>query len=466
MKLTKYLAGYAAFAFAVSANASETVFVTGATAFRAATINAIVNQYQLGNGGVVSYKVGHDQATNAKLTSAGRLVFIGNFPGVAGTTTIKCCFTGSVEGIRALVLNPTTTTPVPAGYDPSPPTYFDEGLVIASSGDGTSTDNMTPNITSLGSQLTTTSDIAFSDVGQSSTPFTKKNQTLQPGDAEARAGVIVFTMVTNNSSVANVTSKQFRALLAGPQPLGLITGAEADVTAGTNSIAYVVGRNDYSGTRTTVLAETGFGITNKVQQYVVNSGSTSTGLTKIQLVPASGISTLTGGLDKASSSKNASNVWSSTKSDGNGGYDSGSGLTPVIGLSGSSGCRVYDASGLEINAADVAKVTLLAWISLSDAVTSRTDSNASFCKFNGVGLDGVAAGSSTLTTADKAKITNGAYTGWGYERMFYNNAITGGDKLTVYNAIFGELPKTIQTAGVNLNEMVASREVDGGVVSQ
>ncbi|MFZ4774686.1 MAG: hypothetical protein ACOYM3_04945 [Terrimicrobiaceae bacterium] len=433
MKLKSIFGGAAlALAFIASAHADVTVTITGASAFRSATLASIKARYLAAT--VKSFQFAHDQATGS-LTGSTRAIFKGNFPGVAGTTTIKCCFTGSVEGIRALV--PVT--------DPLPPTYLqDSDLVTAASAVG----GETSAVTSLG--LTESSDIAFSDVKASSTPFGA--YALQP--AAPSAGVIVFTMIgSEGCPITNISAQQFRALLSkGFQPLRLFTGVAADTQK-----VFVTGRNDGSGTRTTYLAETGFGITSTVKQYVANQ-STGTTLSTIQLVPAGGVNVpaLPG-----QNVKNKSTVWGQDV-DGNGGYDSGSTLKSDLGKTGTS-VTVLDEFGDDAFGTPQ-NLFLVTWLSLSDCVAAR-DAGAVVLGYNGVRLTdfAVASSGSILSAADKAKITEGAYTAWGYENMYRKNDITTGDKVTVYDAIKNNL--VLGTAGIALTDMHIGREVDGGVVA-
>lgn len=436
MKL-KYILGCAALAlaFTMPAHADVTVTITGATAFRAATLLSIHAQYVASS---LPFKFAHDQAPSA-YSGATRAIFIGTFPGVTGTTTIKCCFTGSVEGIRALV-------PV---SDPAPPTYYDASLLAGTTaivGGAELANQGTNTAAALGTQ----SDIAFSDVTKSSTPYSAF--ALQP--STPAAGVIVFTMIgSNGCPISNVTSQQFRALLStGSQPLSLFTGVATDT-----QLIFATGRNDGSGTRTTYLAETGFGITKTVQQYVTNV-STSTALTTIQLVPAGGVNNP---LLPGQSTSNASTVWGQDV-DGNGGYNSGSKLRTDLGKTGTS-VTVLDAAGNDAFGSPQV-VTLVTWLSLNDAVTARTN-GAKILGYNGVILSDIAVSGSTMSAADKAKVTNGAYTAWGYENMYRNNSITSGDKITVYNNIKGAIPSNLAAAGIAITDMNVSRSKDGGVVA-
>lgn len=452
MKLTKYLAGFAAFAFAATSYADVTVNVTGATAFRGATLASIKSKY-VASG--VAFKFAHDQGSGS-LTGATRAIFIGSYPGVTGTTTIRCCFTGSVEGVRALI---------PTVVDPAPPSYYQPALLagtLAAVGGAELPSQGTTGAAALGAS----SDIAFSDVSSASTPYA--SYSLLPADPAA--GVIVFTMLTNKgSSLTSVTSQQFRALLTkGFQPLSLFSGDPNDnpLSATPNAGAHYVfatGRNDGSGTRTTYLAETGYGIVNTVNQYVTNQ-STATTLTTIQRVPATGVQN---GPPSApvvipgQSTSNASTIWGQDV-DGNGGYSSGATLRGDMAKSGAS-VTVLDADGSDAFGSPQV-VSLVTWLSLSDAATARSN-GAIFCSYNGAILSDIAAGGTAMSAADLAKVVNGVYSAWGYERMYRRNDITSGDVLTVYNDIKAAIPGNLGTAGVALTEMNVSRSYDGGTVA-
>ncbi|MFA7345933.1 MAG: hypothetical protein WC003_16660 [Terrimicrobiaceae bacterium] len=439
MKLKSILGGVAwALAFIASAHADVTVNFTGATAFQKATLESIKARFLAEPIATRSFKFAHDKAAGG-FNGAKRSIFIGKFPGISGITTIKCCFTGSVEGIRALV-------PV---VDPLPPTYLPSSVLDGTT--ATDTGAELANVTT--GQVPEPSDIAFSDVAKSSTPYGA--YPLQP--STPAAGVIVFTMIgSEGCPISNVTAQQFRALLSkGFQPLRLFTGVATDTQK-----VFATGRNDGSGTRTTYLAETGFGITNTVKQYVTNE-STATELTTIQLVPAGGVN------DPAlpgQSTANASTVWGQDV-DGNGGYDSGGTLKGDLGKTGTS-VTVLDEFGDDAFGAPQ-NLFLVSWLSLNDAVTARQN-GAKILGYNGVILSDIAgtpgqAGNTTMSAADIAKVTEGAYTAWGYENMYRLNSITSGDKLAVYDAIKSNL--VLSTAGIALTDMHTGRAVDGGVVA-
>ena len=441
MKPTSFIAGLSAITFAATAlhAADVQVDITGATAFRAATLDAIKSRYVASGA---AFKYAHDRVSSAAFNGATRAIFIGTFPGVTGVTTIRCCFTGSVEGIRALV--PVT--------DPLPPTYYQPSLLTGTTATIGGAELLNQGTTGA---LTDPSEIAFSDVTKASTPYS--SFSLQP--ASPAAGVVVFTMLSSEASgISSVTSQQFRALMSGYQPLSLFTGNEADspIDPAGNGVGpnagYVfgTGRNDGSGTRAVYLAETGFGVSKVVKQYVTTVSST-TNLTTIQLVP------LGGGAVPA----NASTVWGNNVA-GNGGYNSGSLLVTDMGKIGSS-VNVLEADGTDSFGTPV-RASLVTWLSLNDAITARNN-GAVFCAFNGVKLDDIAAAGTTMSAADKAKVTEGLYTAWSFENMYRRNDLTSGDPVTVYNGIKTAIQTNLAAAGIPLADMHVGRPSDGGTIA-
>ena len=444
MKPTKLIAGLSLFAFASAAYADVTVTITGATAFRAATLLAIRSRF---SDSGQPYKFATDGTATGQLNVAApgntRAIFIGTFPSVTGTTTIKCCFTGSVEGIRA----------VTGAADPIPPTYYPSTVL-----DSTTAVSGTGAEIFLGTggspvALGGPSDIAFSDVSKAITPYA----SLPTLPASAASGVIVFTMLTNEgSTITNVTNLQFRALLTnGYQPLRLFTGNPADTTN-----VFATGRNDGSGTRSSYLSAVGFGVANAVKQYVTIASS-GTALSTIQLVPAGGVNTLNGQPLTGQSASNASTVWGQDIA-GNGGYNSGSTLRTDMGKTGTS-VTVLDNEGLDSFGAPV-RADLVTWLSVNDAATARGN-GAVFCAYNGVKLDEIAASGTVLGVNDKKKVTEGVYTAWNYEQMYRRSIHTSGDVVTIYNGIKAEIPTNLAAAGIALTDMHVGRPNDGGVVA-
>jgi hypothetical protein len=416
--------------------ADVTVDITGASAFRAATLLSIKAKFDESG---VAYQYAHDQASGA-FSGATRSIWKGTFPGVSGTTTIRTSFNGSVEGIRALIESP--------AQDPTYYTDIPGNLVTAAAIGGGETFTTTPGFAKT--TATAQSEIAFSDVSIAATPFA--SSSLLPNDSAA--GVVVFTMLANEgSTISNVTSQNFRALLAnGFQPKSLFTGLAAD----DNTLVFATGRNDGSGTRTTYLAESGYGVSNAVTQFIVNQSSGNTN-TVIQLAPEGGVNDP---ILPGQSASNRSTIWGQDIA-GNGGYSSGSGLVGAMGRT-SDAVTVLDEAGDDAFGEEV-DLELVTFLSLNDAITART-AGAVFCAYNGVRLNDIAASGSTMSAADLAKVTRGAYTAWGYQQMYRRSDLTTGDAVTVYDGIKAAIQTNLGAAGVPIVDMKAARDLDGGVV--
>ena len=440
MKTKTLLAVALALCVTASAMGQTIVNITGATAFRVAALNSIKARFAATG---VPFKIAYTGAF-ADFSGANVVIFEGEIAGLPGQTTIvRTSFNGSVQGIKALVDSPT-----------SDPNYIPvaalSGVTAAvggsNSGNGT---QISPTLEAG------TSDIAFSDVGIAATPFA--GTTLQP--ATPAAGVVTFTMVASEGSPASldtINTQNFRALwTTGFQPLSFFTSNEDD--AGT--FVFATGRNDGSGTRTTYLAETGYGIANTVQQFLVGA-STSDEISAIYNVPAGGTSVRLAAVTPALSlsSANASTVWGQDL-DGNGGYNSGSSLRTDLGKT-SAAVTVYGVDGSDLFGGAI-PVHMISWLSTGDAQNSR-NAGARILGYNGVKLAEFAAGGG-LGANDIAKITGGQYTAWSYQQMYLRADLTSGPKVTVYNQIKNNL--VLGSSGIATGAMNAFRSVDGGVVA-
>lgn len=391
MKIKHFLVGALAIGFASSAMAQTTIEVTGATAFRSATLLAIYNAYNsVGSGIGVSFNVAHDfpgNATNqlSQLIASNKAVFVGTFPGITGTTTIRTSFNGSAEGLNAVAGNNNPTFLTSAAIDAT-------GIVPAKT---SPTNTVRPKF-------------SFSDVLQSSTPIT--TPTLQPAGS-SEVGVVTFAFIANEGAPANwtnVTFQQWKALLQqGIQKLSLFTGDTADT-----KYVFATGRNDGSGTRASYLSEAGYGVSNTVQQYVATTAGVSANgtITAITLVPQGG--TGTGNLTTSGGASNASTLWGNNVL-GNGGYSSGSALRDHIART-STAVDVYD--GVDGSAPLFSgDILLLTWLSTADCRTAATN-GAKIMAYNGVSVTPISTG---FSATDKAKITNGQYSAWNYQHLYH-----------------------------------------------
>ena len=429
--------------------AQTDVYITGATAFRSATLNTIRTIFA--NSG--QYKIVHN-GTSGNYNGSTYAIIQGTFSNVSGTTTIYTRFNGSVEGIRALVTsnnNPEYLT-ISALTNA---TNFIAKDIISDGVSGISTP-----------RAQNSSDFAFSDVAKASTPY--GSASLLP--ASPQVGVVTFSMVANRGSTTleNLNTQNFRALLGR----GYIPRKMINANTNDTGVVYVMGRNDGSGTRTTYAAETGYGIATPMNQYIMGAASSGS-ITAIYLVPQNGTNsalnglTNNGGLGLIGASANASTVWNQNV-DGNGGYSSGSGLIAAL-TNTSPSVNVYEANGQLFEANQ--NISVVSFLSTGDTRTAMAfntntglNTGAIALAYNGVKLSDFATNGGTLSTADRNKITQGAYTAWGYQYFYRLPTITSGNKFSVYNIMFSNIPSNLGSAGLPKSQMSVARAVDGGVV--
>lgn len=437
MKLKNILTGsIALMTLVTTVKADVEVRITGATAFRTAAINALKAQFDLGG----SYTFAHNKTTVQGVNSADRVTFKGTFPGVTGITTVRVSHNGSVEGVRAIAAPGPLTNP-----------FFITDAALASPGTNAG-ELANENANVSGTTVQQVAKFAYTDVLQSSTPVS--TPTLEPSNP--RVGVTLFTMLANEGAPAgltNVSFQQFKALFAqGSLPLSMFTGAAADAGV----FVYATGRNDGSGTRTAYMAESQLGISTLVSQFVATT-SAGNDITVLQKVPAGG-ATINGVFDSTS----ASTLWGQDL-DGNGGYFSGSVLRTEMGRQ-TDVTRVLDADGSEL--APAGQVHLITWITAADAVPARVN-GAKILGWNGSTLNSLNTGL-VVDPTDLAKITEGQYSAWTFQNLYYNGSLTT-DENTVYTAIKTGIPASLVASGfvpgLPSGIMNVSRPDDGAPVA-
>jgi hypothetical protein len=441
MKLKHILAGSLFAGLAASASAQTTeITITGATAFRQATMRAIYDAYASMGAAGSSFNVAHDfnGANISQLIASNRAIFSGSFPGITGTTVIRTSFNGSTEGLNAIAGNTT-------------PTF----LTAAALTSGT----FTAGIKDLTSSPTETlrPKFSFSDVYQETSPV--DNVVLNPAGTSA-VGVVTFAMITNEGAPANfenATIQQCKALWnEGIQPLSLFTGDPADT-----KLVLATGRNDGSGTRSAYLTEWLYGVSLNVKQYTaVNGGTSGNTITKLTLVPANGIGS---GAFSTNRTSDASTLWGNTNV-GNGGYSSSSALRTLMGLT-SANVTVYNGVDETPSFANQ-DVLLLTWLSTADA-KNAADAGGKILAYNGVKVTPITAAgsyqSSGFNEADFKKIVTGAYSAWSYQHLYYHGSLSANEQAW-YNAMKNTyLPAGLQTTsnGVRLTDMTVERPNDG-----
>lgn len=227
------LATAASLALFGSATGQTVIDITGSTAGRSAVHARILDLLE---GETFSW------SGNANVTSANRAIYKGTYGG--SPVIIRTFWSGSAAGVRDVANSPQLAD-----------SFIDKntvptGAVIA-----------TPVLAPASAE--TVAEIGFSDVFQSSTSFT--TNTLVD---EVSVSVLPFVFMKNDGAPArltNVTPNQFRALYTGlgEAPLSLFTGVAADSA----TTVFASGRNNESGTRITVQAETGTGVFATLAQY-------------------------------------------------------------------------------------------------------------------------------------------------------------------------------------------------------
>jgi hypothetical protein len=442
MKLKTILAGALALGITSSAMAQTEITITGATAFRQATMQAIYDAYASVGALGTSFNVCHDFNGNnlSQLIASNKAVFSGTFPGITGTTVIRTSFNGSTEGLNAIAGN-------------NDPTFLQTAALANTGSIQGSTTSPTETLRPK---------FSFSDVYQSTSPV--DNEVLNPVGTSA-VGVVTFAMIVNEGAPANLTNvtiQQTRALWAqGNAPASLITGDPNDST-----ILLATGRNDGSGTRSAYLTEWTYGVAQGVNQYVaIQNGTTASAITGLTLVPIGSNLTNTNVPFRTGRTSDASTLWGNNAV-GNGGYSSSSALRTLMGLTSGS-VTVYDGANNE-PVLENEPVTLMTWLSTSDSANAAANGGR-IIAFNGEKITPLAAtnpanfNSSGFSEADFNKIAQGAYSAWSYQHLYYHGSLSANEN-TWYTAMKNTwIPQGLQTTanGLRLGDMQVSRPDDG-----
>jgi hypothetical protein len=253
------MAGLLALAFAGTASADVTVLITGSSAFRGATSNAIKNVMTLtGAGNGYGY-------TGTSFTGASFQIFKGTVTGVSGTVTVKTNWSGSVAGIRDVSQGNAIN-------------FLVDSTPISSGGTGGAASSF----------VTGVPDIALADNKQSATKYTSPNLT-----GGGIVGIIPFAFVASKDAPAamtNITTQLAKNLFSsGFASAALFTNSTADeqTTDGSlgGTLAYAAGRDPFSGTRVVAMAESGVGVFSVLSQYVPTVVASNT-VSQINLTPA------------------------------------------------------------------------------------------------------------------------------------------------------------------------------------
>lgn len=390
MNLTKrfLVASATLFAAVSAAMADVTIDITGATAFRAAANNAIIQA--LGGSATVEYAFTGTQG----IDGTNRAIFRGTFAGIPGTTTIRTSWSGSAAGVAAVA----NTTPVELLVESTPVAVG--GL------------NLTAGQTVF---ETAVAKFAFSDVAQAATP------TPAPALEGTEVGVVPFVFLVNDGApagITNVTDQLMQAVYkSGFAPVSMFTGNSADT-----GVVLGTGRNNGSGTRITILAETGFGFDNTLVQYQASVDTAN------DQIAAGSLTLFERNIGTA---QNPNFI-----QDPNFGYSSNSFVRDILSAK---------------TDANFPGVTILSYLTLSDATAAQTN-DARWLTYNGVPYT-------------EENLKNGSYSLWGYQ-WFYNTTGLSADETTFKNGFVAGIPAgLLPSAGFPIPDMNVDRVGgDGGQI--
>lgn len=382
-----------------NASAAVKVFnISGATAFRASMNNAIISV--LGGEGVTKYAYTGTQG----IAGSNRAIFVGTLAAFPGDTIIvRTEQNGSTAGVRNV-------------EDNTPITYLSTNVrEDGTPGPGNPVTTAGYNLGGAGLDAPETETAipqwAFSDVDKLLSD--RPNATLNG----LPVGVVPFMFLAGEGApvaLNNMTDQLHRTLWStGQVPISFFTGDTNDATT-----VLATGRNNGSGTRATILAETEYGAFTNVQQF--NASFTGT---RTDSFPTGALLTLS--------------------SFGNGGHPSNSGVRELLTRSSQN---LKSSGGSPIDA------IFVSYLTISDALSALTE-GAQEMTYNGVAFSPV-------------NVKNGLYSLWGYQQFYIDDDATA-DELIFDAAVRPLIPATLDGVdGIQIGDMNVTRSGgDGGPIS-
>lgn len=381
-----------------SAPAATRVFnITGATAFRASANNAIISI--LGGAGTTKYAF----TGSSGISGTNRAIFVGTMAAFPGDTIIvRASWSGSTQGILDVAdqnaiqfLDATLRTDgTPGAGNPVTTSGYNLG------GSGLDAAEFT----------TAVAQWSFSDVD--------KLLSQRPAHSfnGGPVGVVPFMFLAGEGAPAalnNMTDQLHAALWStGQLPIAVFTGDTEDST-----VVLATGRNDGSGTRASILAETQYGAFTPVVQFnATTTGSRTDAYPTGKLVALSEF--------------------------GNSGNTSNSGVRELL---------TRRSDDLTFNG-DPVDALFVSYLTISDA-NSAISEGAQAMTYNGVSFS-------------SANVKNGKYSLWGYQQLYRDSDATA-QEVTFDTAFRAAIPATLD--GVNaiaITDMAVNRDGgDGGPIS-
>ena len=235
-------------------------------------------------------------------------------------------------------------------------------------------------------------------------------------------GIIPFAWYVGNSSSShapdftNMTQQAAAAIISGGIPTSLLSGSASDAS----NVAYLVGRNEDSGTRLCAFAEAQLGLNGPgCDQFELSfSGTSTTGkLTTssgtVSTLPTGGVAaTVTTAVDFEADAQLYTEPKIGWDSAGHSGYAAGGDVAAVL-------LAYNPVTGVSVDSVAAPKTYFVGYLGWSDGYGLTSPGNVA-----GVadGANGPSTGAPLTyngVTASVANIENGLYTFWGYEHMYY-----------------------------------------------
>jgi hypothetical protein len=462
MRILSYSAATALFIAAGSAASAQTVIhIAGATTYRAPVHKAILDCLDAG------YTYAYDESSG-NLYKAGSAIFKGTL-NVSGhpSVIVKTYWTGSLAGVVDLCQQNNLTQ------------WLANGVTTSASGSNLNGTTYLKETAPCQVAMTDSyqSSIAASvatAVGGDTIADKINNATLSDaGGANANAagtvGIVPFEWVLGKTSAGtaaftNVTQQLALALTQGPVPVASFTGNVADKL----KYAFLIGRNEDSGTRIGALAEAQSGFGQSVVQYQLSfsnnqksqsdglaTGGTNSTVTGLYLWPSN-----------APLNTNSSVNWNTA---GHSGYIGGGDVGNVLNATNpTTGLTVGSVSNPTPTPTGLTNAYFVGYMGIADAKSTVGTTELSY---NGVPYS-------------VAAVQSGQYTFWSFEHMYYisggASALTGTAKTTantIADKIFTAdaptnssgvtLAGQVNAAGVLYDSnFLVTRQVEGGQVSQ
>jgi hypothetical protein len=439
------------------ASALTEIRLTGSTAFRNATDNAIRDTLQTG------YVWGSTGGTGI---GANQEIFVGLTITSNVQVEIKCSWSGSAGGIQ-------TVASVSPSLAAGQPFIIDATGVSFSGANATATVDVTP-LTAAGASIASGditesahADVALSDAYQTTTNFVAGpafEGVTYTNLKDTLVGVVPFEWVKGQTTVSiggvagvtNVSIPQAQALMTGGIAMNQFTGLIADQSV----IVGIVGRDHDSGTRIGAFYDGQIGglvfgsptdaFNTSCLQYEPNGATV--GATQFDTQSA-GTGTI-----NALAAWPTESVLGETRPSGSEGFFSGSNVKGVLNRQCDLTSGNYIISYLGMS--DANGVNPGTGYSYTDGAGHTATVTPSL---NALTFGGYYPGTPTHPFGPPyTNILQGIYTFWGYEHYLYNSA-TIGAKQAVADQIAAQvkLEADYNGVGIKLSDMVSSRTGDG-----